>query len=228
MDGLAIASLVTSCAGLVVGISAPVGIGLGIASLRKIRRTGARGRGLAWAGIAVGSVITLVIVGFFLLVLGLVAFNQNGNGSVSTAWSTSNDAQGNASDQGTYLAFDEVLQPGDCLDAIPEPELTDVSFVDCTTPHVAEILSLAPFTESPAASDSAYGAAFTDCDDLVDSTAPGARASGVVSADVWAPSDPDWADGARSGYCVLTSGPGMLTGSALDDTLRVTSLQEQT
>jgi hypothetical protein len=52
-DGLAIASMSVSGAGIVtMGITGPVGIGLGIASLRKIRRTGARGRGLAWAGIA--------------------------------------------------------------------------------------------------------------------------------------------------------------------------------
>jgi hypothetical protein len=102
MDGLAIASLVTSCAALAVGISAPVGIGLGIASLRKIRRTGARGRGLAWAGIAVGSVITLLIAGVILLGFALAGFSDSTNGNDNAPW----NAAGGAPDASTNLALE--------------------------------------------------------------------------------------------------------------------------
>jgi hypothetical protein len=128
MDGLAIASIVTSGAGIVLaGVTGPVGIGLGIASLRRIRRTGARGRGLAWAGIAIGIAMTLFVAGLIVLAFGLTAFSDHvDNTSVTTA----RDAQGNAQDAGDHLAFDEVLFAGDCLDAIPAPDLSDPSFVD--------------------------------------------------------------------------------------------------
>ena len=45
---------------LVVGVSAPVGAILGIVSLRRIKRTGAGGKGFAIAAIAVGGAITVL------------------------------------------------------------------------------------------------------------------------------------------------------------------------
>ncbi len=72
-EGLAIASLVLSCASFLVGVTAPVGLGLGIAALRRIGRTGAQGRGLAIAGIIVGGIVTAFMVGFLLLMFGVTA-----------------------------------------------------------------------------------------------------------------------------------------------------------
>jgi len=68
-NGLAIASLVTSLASLVVGISAPVGLILGIFALRAIRRDGTGGRGLAIGGIVVGALVTLLIVAFVVIAI---------------------------------------------------------------------------------------------------------------------------------------------------------------
>jgi len=68
-NGLAIASLVTSLTSLVMGITAPVGLILGIFALRAIQRDGTPGRGFAIAGIVVGAVMTLMIavsVAFFI------------------------------------------------------------------------------------------------------------------------------------------------------------------
>jgi hypothetical protein len=69
VDGLAIASLVVSVSSpMTSGLGAPVGVGLGVAALRRIGRTGARGRGLAIAGIVVGSLVTLAgvaLIGLF-------------------------------------------------------------------------------------------------------------------------------------------------------------------
>src|SRR3954464_11328606 len=47
---------------------APVGLGLGIAARRQIRRTGESGDGLALAGIIVGSIVT----GIYVLLLALL------------------------------------------------------------------------------------------------------------------------------------------------------------
>ncbi|HWJ86297.1 MAG TPA: DUF4190 domain-containing protein [Cellulomonas sp.] len=78
-DGLAIASLVTSGVGFVAtgGLLCPVGLGLGIASLRRIKRTGADGRGLAIGGIVVGALGTLILLAVIALVIGLIAYGSS-------------------------------------------------------------------------------------------------------------------------------------------------------
>ncbi|MBD8059304.1 DUF4190 domain-containing protein [Cellulomonas sp. JH27-2] len=78
-DGLAIASFATSLGGLVVlaGIPCPVGLGLGIASLRRIKRNGTDGRGFAIAGIAIGAFGTLLILAFIALIIGLAIWGSN-------------------------------------------------------------------------------------------------------------------------------------------------------
>jgi hypothetical protein len=63
-NGLAIAALVSSLAGVITVISAPVGAVLGHLALREIGRTGQDGRCLAIAAIWVGWIITgLVLLG---------------------------------------------------------------------------------------------------------------------------------------------------------------------
>lgn len=57
-NGLAIAALICSLSGMVVGLSAPVGAILGHVALRQIRERGEEGQGMALAGVIVGWVIT--------------------------------------------------------------------------------------------------------------------------------------------------------------------------
>ena len=64
---MAIVSLICSLAGLIVGISAPVGAILGHIALKQIRERGEQGEGMAKAGIIVGWVLT----GLFLLCCGV-------------------------------------------------------------------------------------------------------------------------------------------------------------
>lgn len=76
-NGLATASLVVSLSGLVFTPAAPVGLGLGIAALRKVRQTGEEGRGLAIAGIIIGGVITgLMVLGILFVVIMLIALGD--------------------------------------------------------------------------------------------------------------------------------------------------------
>jgi hypothetical protein len=78
-NGLAIASLVCSVAGVIplfFGISCVVGIILGFVALGQIKRTGQQGRGLAIAGIAVG----FALIAIFLLIITIAvtsAHNSN-------------------------------------------------------------------------------------------------------------------------------------------------------
>jgi hypothetical protein len=72
-NGMAIASFVCSMAGiLLLGLPCLVGVGLGIASLRQIERSGGNqgGRGLALAGIWVGAIFTAIFV--VVVIIGIL------------------------------------------------------------------------------------------------------------------------------------------------------------
>ena len=135
-EGLAIASLVTSIAGLLVlgGLPGPVGVGLGIGALRRIRRRGTKGRGMAIAGVVVGAVGTLVFIGWVWLAV----------------WASSNP--GLASD----VAFEDELPDytlrsdlvvGDCLREYPDSwDLGTADPVDCGEAHALEIVAVLPLS----------------------------------------------------------------------------------
>jgi Domain of unknown function (DUF4190) len=79
-NGLAIASLVCSLAGLITCISAPVGVVLGHLAKRQIRETGEQGEGLATAGLWVGyivSVLGILAIVFYVVVI-VWAVNHSG------------------------------------------------------------------------------------------------------------------------------------------------------
>lgn len=99
-DGLAVASLVTSVGGLVLlaGATGPIGIGLGIGALARVRRTGAQGRGMAIAGIVVGAVGTALLA---FIVFLTVAFIQ----AVATTTEQAQEALGGP-------GLEELLQDG--------------------------------------------------------------------------------------------------------------------
>jgi hypothetical protein len=69
-NGKAIASLVTSLAGLFFcGVPSVVGLILGIIAMREVKRTGQDGHGMALAGVIVGA---LAIVGWILYVVVII------------------------------------------------------------------------------------------------------------------------------------------------------------
>ena len=70
---LATAALVCGLGGLVIGVTAPVAIGLGIAALVQINRRNQEGKGMAIAGLAIGAVLTLAYIAFFAFILVLGA-----------------------------------------------------------------------------------------------------------------------------------------------------------
>ena len=81
-NGMAIAALVCSLAGILTFISAPVGAVLGHVARRQIRESGEQGDGMALAGIIVGWIVTGLYVcgcgvyfGFIALILGTGAAN---------------------------------------------------------------------------------------------------------------------------------------------------------
>ncbi len=138
-NSFAIASLVCGLGGFAVGISAPFGVGFGIAALVQLkRRPHEDGKGMAIAGIITGGVLTLgftlMIVGF--VALGLWADGQDDYGAPSRGPSTSYS--------GTYV---EELAVGECFDDGDEDG--EVTRKDCTSPHDGEVVSNVTLPEGP-------------------------------------------------------------------------------
>jgi hypothetical protein len=80
-NGLAVASLVCSLAGLATCISAPVGVVLGHIARRQIRETGEQGDGLATAGLWVGYIVSALGLLFIAGYAALAIFSINQSGS---------------------------------------------------------------------------------------------------------------------------------------------------
>lgn len=78
-NGLATASLVCALGGLIIGLSAPVAIGLAIAALVQIKKRNQDGKGMAIAGLVIGSLITIgsILAFVFLIILGVTASNTD-------------------------------------------------------------------------------------------------------------------------------------------------------
>jgi hypothetical protein len=77
-NGLAIASLVTSIAGLFTcGVSSIVGIILGIVSLNQIKQRNQDGRGLALAGIWIGVAFIVLWIAYWVFVVIMAAHSSS-------------------------------------------------------------------------------------------------------------------------------------------------------
>lgn len=76
-SGMAIASLVLSLLGILCGITAIIGIVLGVLELGKIKRgeSSAKGKGLATAGIIIGAIVLALGVIFTLISIATGGFS---------------------------------------------------------------------------------------------------------------------------------------------------------
>jgi len=189
-DPLAIASLLTAVIGLGV-----VGIGLGIAALARQGRPGLRGRGLALAGIIVGSAWTVAVV----VIAVSAALVHNGSGALDPDVTSARDA--NAIQ----------LVAGNCLDPLPaHGDLTVVHVVPCRELHAAQVVSefaFDPDTVWPGQAAANRRVALA-CEVSAAETAAG------LAPVTWAPTARSWADGDRTGLCLLHRTDGTrVTGS---------------
>jgi hypothetical protein len=223
-DGLAIASLATSVGGIIVagGITGPVGLGLGIAALVRIRRSGKRGKGMAIAGVVVGGLTTLGWIAFIVTVIVLGAngsFDNTGSfGGTATAQAPSESSADDTGAPGPYHLRADVVR-GTCLDTYPQTyDMHDAAVVDCATNHGAEVVALVTMTGpvefdgggSPVgdAYDAADGECFDDVYGLLGDV------SDAYYADIYFPDPGAW-PGESQGYCVLASDTDDLVGSAV-------------
>jgi hypothetical protein len=229
-EGMAIASFVTSTVGLLFlgGLPGPVGLGLGIAALRRIRTSGKAGRGWAIAGIAIGAVgilWMLAIIAYFVFIVVLVS---NGGG-FSDAWSEpdqSSETTGTGPDS-TLPDFTlrTDLVAGTCLTAYAGSyDMSDTDPVDCAVPHDAEVVGLIPMSgpvsmDAEDEYDTAYNDAWDACDQLTEGLVPDYFSDGDIS--LYFPHPDDYAAGTTSAYCVFYGDEPGMTGSATAQTLQL-------
>lgn len=86
-DGMAIASFVVSLVGLIAtsGLLSPLGLILGIVAQRRIRRSGAGGRGFALAAVVIGAIGTLLLAVFAALIIWAIT-NDSSTWTYESSW----------------------------------------------------------------------------------------------------------------------------------------------
>ncbi|MDX3353804.1 DUF4190 domain-containing protein [Streptomyces sp. ME01-24h] len=201
LNGLAVAALV---AGLLCMVPV-VGVVLGAIALVQIKRTGARGKGMALTGLVLSAVGTLL--GAVVLAGGTAEFVKGFKEGVS---------EGARGDGGS------LLRRGMCFDT-PGGGLAargSVHVVPCTGPHTAEVVGTfrLPGTGGYPGETVLRSRAVDRCVRLTDSYA---MDSWAVPADVdmyyYAPDRQSWKHGDRGVTCVLSKEKGTLANSLRRD-----------
>ncbi|WP_210767813.1 DUF4190 domain-containing protein [Cellulomonas humilata] len=236
-EGMAIASFVTSTVGLLFlgGLSGPVGLGLGIAALRRIAVNGKAGRGWAIAGIVIGAVGILWLLAIIAYIVFIVALIGSSAGS-SGFWDQVQEGIEEGSEQGTGDGSTDTdsqlpdytlrtdLTAGSCLTTYSwEYDMADTEPVDCAVPHEAEVVGLITMTapvslDSADEFDSAYNDAWDECDQLTEGLLPDYFSNGSI--ELYYPHPDDFAAGSTSAYCVYYGDEAGMTGSATAGTLQ--------
>ena len=131
-NGLATAALATGIGGIFFGLAAPVAIGLGIAALVQLKKRSESGKGMAIAGLVIGSLTT---IGYLVLFGVLIAIG-----------STADDygASGPGSSGSTYV---DDLAVGECFDDGDEED--EVVRRPCSEGHDGEIISNVTLPDGP-------------------------------------------------------------------------------
>lgn len=129
-DGFAIASLVLGIVPVMAGL---LGIVFGAIALPRIRRSGQRGRGMAIAGLVLGSLWLVAVIAAFAIAVGRDA-SRSPAGALTSAGTVSQDA----------------LRVGDCVSTLPEGEsVLTVDVVPCASRHAGEVYSTSQLGAGP-------------------------------------------------------------------------------
>lgn len=188
-NGLATAALVTGLGGFVIGVSAPVAIGLGIAALVQIKRNQQEGKGMAIAGLVMGSLVTL---GYTLLIVLVIAL-----GSSDDDYSGPDPVSSSSSGPTTYV---DDLTVGECFDEGSEDD--EVVRQPCPDAHDAEVVGIPTLPGTTYPGDSAINkAADRACAPVFGTYVGKARDQSELYLDWWTPSKEAWDDGDHRVLC---------------------------
>lgn len=232
-EGMAIASFVTSLAGLLFfgGVPGAVGLGLGIAALRRIGVSGKAGRGFAIAGIVIGAVgilWMLAVIAYFVIVFTVIGATGGFSQAIDDfEQGTDQESQGSTGTDETLpdFALRTDLTTGTCLTSYAATyDMSDTEPVDCAVPHEAEVVGLIPMSgpvslDADDEFDTAYNDAWDDCDVLTEGLLPDYFSDGDIS--LYFPHPDDYAAGTTSAYCVYYGDEPGMTGSATAGTLQL-------
>jgi hypothetical protein len=192
-NGFAVASLVL---GILPGTL--LAIIFGVAALRQINRHGDRGRGMAIAGIILGSVwMVLLVLAFILL-------------------ATMNDEP---SQTGASVLDVDSLQVGDCTAgftfALPEDPVLYVPVIPCDQPHRMEVYAKLGLPDgSYPGGDAVYTRAYQMCSNKLYAVRGGTDLPDGTVVSILSPTRSNWAAGHRTTTCML-SFPADRTGRVL-------------
>ena len=210
-SGMAVTAFVLGLLGI-LGITAILGIVFGAVALRGIRASLQRGRGLAIAGIVLGSVwLALAAVGIASALVLRTATPTQPSASASTqAMSRRVNAL--------------LLVPGDCFDnpAATPGQITKVGSVlqtSCTEPHNAQIF--ATFTVTGSMLDypgnaSLVRTAVTGCTARMKATLNSALITKTMTLRFIVPAQISWVGGERTISCMIYSPTSAMRSSVLN------------
>ncbi|TDW97999.1 DUF4190 domain-containing protein [Kribbella sp. VKM Ac-2566] len=188
-NGLATAALVTGLGGFVIGVSAPVAIGLGIAALVQINRNKQEGKGMAIAGLVMGSLVTL---GYTLLIVLFVAL-----GSSDDDYSGPDPVTSSNSGPTTYV---DELAVGECFDEGGEED--EVVRQPCPDEHDGEVVGVVTLPGTTYPGDSAINKqADRACGPVFGTYVGKSRDQSELYLDWWTPSKGAWNDGDHRVLC---------------------------
>ncbi|MFI1098961.1 DUF4190 domain-containing protein [Streptomyces melanogenes] len=205
-SGLAIASLVTG----IVCCVPPLGLVLGAVALRRIRKHGQRGKGMAITGVVLSAISTVLAV---VLVV---------SGAASAFWDGFRDGLDEV--KSTRSTMD--LRKGDCFD-VPggelEREVENVTIVPCGKPHDGEVSGSFKLDGSSFPGDKAITAlADRKCWAVEQEYAMDSWALPVEAESYYyTPSSRSWRLGDHSVTCSFATTSGKLTGSVRNDARRL-------
>ncbi|MGW7687026.1 DUF4190 domain-containing protein [Kribbella sp. NPDC054772] len=202
-NGLATAALVTGLGGIFVGLSAPVAIGLGIAALVQIKRRGQAGKGMAIAGLVIGSLVTL---GYALLFGLVIAYGSSSDDDYGSPEPVSSYSTGPTTEV-------DSLAVGECFDDTGQD--SEVIRQPCTEPHDGEIISDVRLAAGAWPGDNAVDkAAEQACSPTFTSYVGKSTADSELELMYWTPTKRLWNQGDRLTVCAAYGPDGdQLTSS---------------
>ena len=214
-NGLAIAAL---CCGLaaVVPVAGVVAIVLGVVALHQLRQVrqvpgpGQRGRGMAIAGIVLGTIGTLVWAG--LLALGIIGVVSGTSQSTSSSATAGSGGSGGSAGQPEIFVDD--LEAGDCFSGGRTDQIDLVTPVPCTSAHESQVVTIfeLPDGDYPG-EDEVIAAAEEGCADKADPLLTDAAFDDLEPSFIY-PDSYTWR-GDRTVLCLVEAPTGTTTGSAL-------------